>query len=52
MLTEGRGEALSLTLELDSAFFFGEDEDLVKKPLMDDEGAAGKDPALFPIFRL
>lgn len=42
-LTDGRGEALLFSLVSDSAFFFDEDEDedLVKKPLMDDEGAAG-----------
>jgi len=42
-LIDGRGEVLLFSLVSGSTFFFGEDEDedLVKKPLMDDEGAAG-----------
>lgn len=50
-LNDGRGEALLFPLVSESAFFFDEDEDededLVKKLLMDDEGTAGQDPAVF-----
>ena len=38
-LIEGRGEALVLSFESDSDFFFG--EVLVKKPFMDDGGTTG-----------